>query len=226
MNDTDYIIACWIILVAIIIIITIILFVVYIPKNLTVVPYNETQIFIDEDELDTVVDFPLYNQVNNTLRMAVLVTPATQPPLNPEARKHIGFHITSFPSQDMPANYDLVEVMKGFNTTNINWNLTRPGITTKLKKATSKNLLLMMIYGATTLDDLKKYLVTKGWKNPWMSNHVTLGYLDPLDVADPKFFINQQSWYVQLVINSGPANQRGWPASQRILLNVAAGKNN
>jgi hypothetical protein len=187
------------------------------------------QPYIEEDELITMEenelpyeDFLLYSNVTGkTLRMAILITPAHQPPLNAEARKHIGFHITGFPSQDMPSDYNLVEVMKGFQTTNDNWNLMNKGITTSIKKAVSKNLVLMMIYGATTLNKLRTYLMTKGWTRPWITNHISLGYIDPPDAADPNFFKIQKQWFVQLVINSGPPSGRGWPANQRVLLNIA-----
>jgi hypothetical protein len=186
------------------------------------------QPYIEEDELITMEenelpyeDFLLYSNIGKTLKMAILITPAHQPPLNAEARKYRGFHITGFPTQDMPSDYNLVEVMKGFQTTNDNWNLMNKGITTSVKKAVSKNLVLMMIYGATTLTKLRKYLMTKGWSRPWNSDHISLGYIDPADAADPNFFKIQKQWFVQLVINSGPPSGRGWPANQRVLLNIA-----
>jgi hypothetical protein len=183
---------------------------------------------VTEDELITVnEDYNLYPSLNlNTLKMALLFIPANQPPLNPEAKKYRGFHITCFPTQTMPADYNLVEVMKGFNFNNNHWTLTKPGISTKLKKATSKNLLLMMIYGSKTLPKIQKYLLTQGWSRPWPSWHITLGNLDPPNAADPQFFINQTSWYIQLVINSGPVKNRGWPINQRVLLQLAQGDYN
>jgi hypothetical protein len=212
-------------IIAIIVIFTIMIIIIASTKNSKeIVLYTIDPPEIDENELED-YKFPLTLN-ESTIRMAILIIPATQPPLNAEARKHIGFHITGFPSQPMPADYNLVEVMKGFNTSDTNWNLKRPGIKTAVKQAKSKNLVLMMIYNANTINKLRDYLMTKGWSNPWKTTHVTLGYIDPPDAADPQFFIDQPYWSVQLVINSGPVAGRGWPKNQRVLLKVASRENN
>ncbi len=180
---------------------------------------SDNEELIEEDvELTDVVE----EDDASSTKYSLYCVPAVQPPLTKEARKYKGYHCTLFPSQKLPNNFNLNEAMENFKTNNTQWNLTLPGITTKVKDAKSKNLAIMMIYGATTLNTLRTYMQTLGWVRPWGSNHLSLGTLDPHDQGDPDDFTHQSTWYVQLVRNPG----HHWLPDQRVLLYVAEGKHN
>ncbi|HSW76983.1 MAG TPA: hypothetical protein VLG50_08045 [Candidatus Saccharimonadales bacterium] len=180
---------------------------------------------IEETDVIDAEPLPIELDLGGTTKYSLYCVPAIQPPLNKEAKKYGGYHMTLFPSQSMPSNYSIVNAMQGFRMNNTQWNLQLPGITTKVKQAKSKNLVIMMVYGASTINTLKNYLQTSAggsWTKPWGSNHVTLGTIDPPDQAKPEDFTSQTTWYVQLVRNPG----HHWLPNERVLLYIAQGKNN
>src|SRR4029079_6678407 len=180
-NTTIVIIVAVVIVIIVLIVLGVLLVVMHNQKTDNNEVLDE-ELIEDVDEMTNVVDFPMFTELGaSTTKFSLYCVPEIQPPLTREAKKYGGAHCTLFPSQYMPSNYSIVEVMKNFRMSNTPWNLMLPGITTKIKEAKSKNLLIMMIYGAQTITTLKNFLQTAtggSWKNPWGSFHLTLGNLE------------------------------------------------
>lgn len=221
----------FVLLVIVIIVIILVVVFVGVKTPINTMPTTQFEEILNDDvEQSNVVDVEdnrlLELGDTSTAKFSLFCVPAIQPPLTHEAKKYGGFHMTLFPSQNMPVNYSIVRAMQGFAiNTNQQWNLMLPGITTKVKQVTSKNLVLMMVYGAQTINTLRTYLQTSAggsWTKPWGSNHVTLGSIDPPDQAKPEDFTHQTTWYVQLVRNPG----HHWLPNERVLLYIAQGRHN
>lgn len=204
-----------------------IFFVVRLSSKSSEITIRDEVVNAEEDTDLAEIGLPIeLDPMSNKAYFSLFCVPAVQPtPETAEAKKYGGAHMTLFPSQLMPKNYSIVNAMNGFAMNQTQWNLGLPGITTKVKNATSKNLVLMMIYGASTINTLRTYLQTSaggGWTKPWSSNHVTLGTIDPDDQYTPSDFTKQPLWYIQLVRNPG----HHWDPSERVALYVAQGHNN
>ncbi len=205
--------------IAIIIAVVIVVIIIVVALVFILMPKTNTHEELIEDDIEQsdVADIE-----STEARYSLYVVPAIQPSLTREAKKYSGYHITIYPSQSLPEGFDLHEAMQEFKMTNQQWNLTLPGITTKVKEAKSKNLVLMMINNAKTLDSLKKFMGTKGWQRPWGAPHLTLGNISPPDQAKPEDFIHQTTFYVQLVRSPN----HHWDKDQRVILNVGQGLHN
>ena len=163
---------------------------------------------------------------SSTKQCSLYCVPFPQPlPETAEAKKYGGAHMTLFPSQKIHANFDLNAVMSRFAMTSTPWNLKLPGITTSIVEAKSKNLVLLMVHNANTINALRKFMEKPengGWVKPWSSNHTTLGEINPHDQYKPEQITSIDTWYVQLVNHTG----EHWPTSQRVQLYVAQGLHN
>lgn len=229
-NNSTYYLAAGIVFVVFAIIIAVIVFFIIrgaSSNSSNTVTIRDEVFNAEEDTNVAEVGLPIeLDPVSNMAHFSLFCVPAVQPtPETAEAKKYGGAHMTLFPDQLMPKNYSIVNAMQGFSMTQTQWNLTLPGITTKVKNASSKNLVLMMVYGASTINTLRTYLQTSAggnWTKPWSSNHVTLGTIDPDDQYVPSDFTSQPLWYVQLVRNPG----HHWDPNERVVLYVASGHQN
>lgn len=130
------------------------------------------------------------------------VVPKTQPEPSSQAEIYGGYHITLFPEQEIPEDFDVKKMMKTFPMSGKRWKLPGDSKLIGLKRG-----LNMIDIESNTLSRLMDHFQEpNGPFDPetrWEPLHVTLGerYIkEPVNARDLyEIFMNETEWFVQLV---------------------------
>lgn len=131
------------------------------------------------------------------------VVPETQPDHSDQSIIYGGYHITLFPEQNIPENFDLTEMMKSFPMTKDRWKLPDDSILLSPPKRVSRKGLYMIGLESNTLNELMNHFQSpSGPFDPqtrWEPVHLTLGSsgINPNELY--KVFMSETKWFVQLV---------------------------